>query len=294
MFDRRFASLWIVLVVVAAVAQVGRVQPPAPAVEAPAGRSMAEPVPALDATVWFEQLTQARPGLMKQHTGGIKDPAWQALVIRPRYRNELLNGSGATYETIVARDLVPDLEDADATWAEDLRLAQLALVPSDTLYPSGYPIQAYVGFRTGTRGPWNKDRGLSYKTFFEVDDLHTTLSPDRVVGFARELERVGFVGDFKIDLRRGQVRFQYNNVIVHAPTMAMAECAEATGLRWFAGQLLHVAHGLDVVTTSGPLDWHHFLLTGKFHELPEDVQAFARHQTPHPTSTCPGPRLEAL
>jgi hypothetical protein len=218
-------------------------------------------------------------------TAGSTTPAWQALVIRPRYRAEILY-EHATYNSVVARDLTPDLEEADKRWAETLREAQRALVPSDTLYPSGYPIGAYVGFRTGPRGPWDKDRGLTYKTFFEVDDLHATLSPERVVGFARELERVGFVGDFKVDLRRGQARFQYNNVIVHAPTMAMAECAESTGLRWFAGHLLHVAHGVDVITSDGPLDWHHFLLTGKFRELPADVQAFARHQTRHPTKTC--------
>jgi len=269
----RLLSVGIVAAGVVGIGTWGRVQPAS--------------VPALDATLWFEQLRQERPMLMTQHDGGIDDPAWQALVIRPRFRDPLIYGR-ATYATVLEREYTGNLEEADGRWAEDLRDAQLALEPSDTLYPSGYPIQQYVGFRTGPRGPWPHERGFTYKTFFEVDDILTTLTPERVVGFARELERVGFEGDFKIDLRRGQARFQYNNVIVHAPTMPMAECAESTGLRWFAGHLLHVAHGVDVKTgPDGPLDWHHFLLTGKFHELPTDVQAFARHRTPHPTHTCP-------
>jgi len=83
------------------------------------------------------------------------------------------------------------------------------------------------------------------------------------------------------------VRFQYNNVIVYGSSVAMAECAEATGLTYFSGQLLHVGRGVDVIAEK--LDYHHFLLTFGFDRLPPDVQDYVRHRAPLPATPCPGP-----
>lgn len=236
----------------------------------------------LDATDWLETLRAGRPELVTQHDGGIDDPAWQALVIRPRYRDELL-GSETTYEGLVARDYSAAQRSSDAAWAERLRDAQRSLPATPTLRPAGYPIEAYVGYRVGPKGPLVDPIGVTYKVFFELDDFQTALAPDRYVAFSRALEQAGFVGDSKIDLRPGQVRFQYNNVIVHAPSVEMAECAEAIGLAYFGGQVLHVARGVD----ADGLDWHHFLLTGRFGQLPPQVRAFVHHREPLPDAPCP-------
>jgi hypothetical protein len=245
-----------------------------------------EDVEVLDATAWLAALQSHRPELVAQHVGRIDDPGWQALVIRPQHRAELL-GSSATYATVVEREYDAVERVVDLDWAQQQRDAQRAHAPTATLRAAGYPPQAYVGYRVGPEVALRDERGLSYKVFFELEDFRTSLAPDLYLGFSRALEEAGFVGDSKLSLRPGQLRFQYNNVIVHAPSMAMAECAEATGLAYFSGQLLHVARGVDVWADGRGLDWHHFLLTGRFGGLPAEVQAFVQHREPLPPAPCP-------
>jgi hypothetical protein len=244
-----------------------------------------EAVPILDQVEWWIDLTMERPQLADQYVGRIDDPAWQALVIRPRYRLELITPPFETYESIVAREYGPDERAADRLWAEGLQAAEIEAEPDAAMRRIGRP--AYAEFRIGPPVRTRDARGFTYKAFFEVDDFLVSLGPDRVTGFARALDAAGFVGGFIIDLRPGQVRFQYNNVIVHAPTMAMADCALATGLSYFASDLLHVGRGIDATKPERSLDWHHFLLTGEFDQLPADVQAFTRSRELPATTSCP-------
>jgi len=230
----------------------------------------------LDQAAWYDQLVERRPALMEQHDGGVDDPAWQALVLRPRYRNELLRSPTLTYEDIVAREYDDAERATDDAWAQSLRDAQTAFQPTATLRPGRYPLEVYASFVVGSPGRMVGAEGFSFKTLLEIDDVPAHLGPDGFVGFAEALERAGFAGDFKIDLRPGATRFQFNNVIVHAPAASSAACAEATGRAYFGGHLRHVARGVDDMRGERGVDWHHFLLTGGDDALPEHLRSFVK------------------
>jgi hypothetical protein len=234
--------------------------------------------PALDEPAYLAELQAQRPDLVVQHQGSVRDPAWQALVIRPRFRAELLAGNDRTYETIVAREYTDAERASDASWAQSLRDAELAFDPTDRVARGGYDTRAYASYRQGDAA--RDADGFDYKAFFELADFHTSLSAARYAGFAERLGAVGFRGDSKIDLRPGAVRFEYNDVIVHAPSIDLARCAEAVGIAWFGAAIEHIARGVDPPPAGKPLDWHHFLLTGGFGQLPAAVRDFVQYRTP--------------
>lgn len=251
--------------------------------------STGAPVPHLDEPAWLDELAARRPDLLTTPTGSVSDPAWQALVVRPRYRPELLGSERLTYAMIVAREYTEAQRVSDARWAQSLRDAQAAFPPGPAVAVAGYDPRAYVGYRVGpaTR-PVRSGPIVSYKAFFELTDFQASLSADRYAGFVDRLAALGFRGDSKIDLRPGQVRFQYNNLIVHAPSMEMARCAEAAGLEHFGRELAHTARGVDALVDGEPTNWHHFLLTGRYHELPAAVRDFVEYREPPPSLTaCP-------
>ncbi len=246
------------------------------------------PPPVLDQPRWLADLTAARPDLMRQHHGSVRDPAWQALVVRPRYRPELLADPTLTYEDLVAREYTPADRAEDAAWAQSLRDAQAASTPTANVAPGGYDLLSYASYRVGPPMRPASDTILDYKVFFEIADPPRTLTPDAYAAFTARLDAAGFQGDSKIDLRPGQTRFQYNDVIVHAPSIAMALCAEAVGIAAFSPRVEHVARGVDVRVDGKPTDWHHFLLTGRFGELPAVVRDFVGYTPPIATlAACP-------
>jgi hypothetical protein len=247
----------------------------------------AAPVPFLDAMAWFEELRTYRPELAAQHVGRIDDPGWQALVIRPQYREAMLLSATETYADLIAREYDDAARDSDLAWAQRLRDAQRALIPTATLAAAGYPIDVYVGYRVGPQRRLIDEHGYGYKVFFTLDDFQAALAPESFLGLAVALERAGVIGDAKVDLRPGQVRFQYNNVIVHVASRAMAACAQAVGEAYFADRLSHVGRGVDVYWGRRGLDWHHFLLTGRADRLPAEILAFVRHRDPLPDTPCP-------
>jgi hypothetical protein len=218
---------------------------------------------------------------------GTADPAWHALVVRPRYRERLASGAD-TYETLVAREYTDADRASDASWTRALRVAQQAFVPTATVAPAGYDLRAYVGYRVGPPIPTPAGPVLDYKVFFEFDDFRASLSPERYAGFVARLDEVGFHGDSKIDLRPGRVRFQYNDLIVHAPSIRMAACAEATGRAYFEDEIAHVGRGVDVRVGGRPTDWHHFLLSGRYDDLPIEARDFVEYRVPvGSASRCP-------
>ncbi len=228
----------------------------------------------VDQVSWYALLSRHRPELMEQHDGGTDDPAWQALVLRPQYRPELIRSPTLTYEAIVAREYDDAERSADAAWAERMEQAQIAFEPTPTVRPGRFPADVYTSMVIGFPGALRDPRGFSFKVLLEVDDVLEHLGPEQVAGFAEALEAARFVGDFKVDLRPGHTRFQFNNVIIHAPTPEHASCAEATSRRYFAGHLRHVARGVDDMRGESGVDWHHFLLTGGFDVLAADLRAF--------------------
>jgi hypothetical protein len=241
----------------------------------------------IDELAWLDQLLESRPRLVMQHEGGILDPAWQALVLRPQYRQELLDSS-LTYADIVEREYSVELRAIDKTWADSLRVAQRSATGAGVVHPGVYPVDTFASWAVGSMEPAS---GMvqDYKVFFEFADFVKDLTADRYLAFSNALAAHGFVGDSKIDLRPGQVRFQYNNIIVHAPSIAMAGCAEAIGLEFFGEQLLHEGRGVDAFVAKKPMDWHHFLLTDRVQSLPEDARNFLAFDVLYDTAICPVP-----
>jgi hypothetical protein len=246
--------------------------------------STGEP-PVVDQRAWLAALIEHRPELVTLPAGSRGDPAWHALVLRPRYRDAFL-ASDDTYETLLAREYTADQRASDAAWVQSLRAARSAFVPTANL-TAGYGGRAYVGYQVGPWDGYDTD-SLVYKAFFELRDFQHALSAERYAGFVERLDALGFRGDSKIDLRPGRVRFLYNDLIVHAPSIAMARCAEAAGIAFFGTDLVHVARGLDVMVDGRPVDWHHFLLTGRYDRLPTGAKDFVEYRIPMATlADCP-------
>lgn len=245
--------------------------------------SRAATVPIVEEREWWQQLSARRPELAAQHSGTMRDPAYWALVIKPKYREELLSDPAATWDTIVLREDTEALKQRDEEWADALRAFARTIQPSPTLRggagerSTGYAVRGGATFDAA---------GLHYKVFFDFSDFTRSLTGERVLGFAKELERRGFVGDFKIGLT-ADTRFIYNQIIVHAPSIAMGLCVENVGLTWFAGELDHVARGLDVTVDGSPNDWHHFLLLDRWTEVPAAAAEYVAYRTPIPDSVCP-------
>ncbi len=234
-------------------------------------------VPVLDERAWLDQLLAHRAALVMQHEGTMQDPAYWALVIKSKYRDELLATPTATWESIVAREYTDTEKASDLAWAASMRTFEAAVPATATLRPAtnldqnaGYAIAGGTEFDAA---------GLHYKVFFDFTDFQKSLTGERVLGFAKELDRRGYQGDFKIGLTP-PTRFIYNQIIVHSPSVAMGLCVEAVGLAYFKGELDHVARGLDVtLANKKAYDWHHYLLTGLFDQLPVEARDYVGYRT---------------
>lgn len=115
------------------------------------------------------------------------------------------------------------------------------------------------------------------------------LTPERFLELGQALDSAGFHGDFKVPLTPGSARFQYNNVIVHAPSAAQAACAEAVVLEVLGRDVERVGRGADaVVGRLGPLSWHEWLLATGDEALPAAVQRFVEESGWPTVDACPG------
>lgn len=241
-------------------------------------------VPVLDERAWLEQLVVHRPALMMQHEGTMKDPAYWALVIKPKYRDEMLSDLTATWDTIIARENTDAVKASDLAWAAAARAVHAAVQPTATIRPAR-AWDTGGGYAIRKSASWD-DAGLHYKVFFDFADFQVSLAGDRVVGFVKELDRRGFEGDFKFGFSPAP-RFNYNQIIVHASSIAMGLCMEAVGLAWYGKELDHIDRGLDVVVDKRPYDWHHYLLTALYDQIPSAAKDYVDYRTPIPAKVCP-------
>jgi len=212
---------------------------------------------------------------MAQHDGGVDDPAWQALVIVPEYRAAIVAQSYATYDGVLAAEYSPEERKADQEWAVQSKSFARSLQATATLAPR--VDDAYVWFAMGSRGPESDSAGFTYKSFFTFTDFLTALAPDAYRTLSATMAQHGFRGASKIDLRPGATRFHYNQLIVYSSSPAMAACAESIVAGVSGAQLAYVARGVDPLpsmTDGRPMDWHHFLLTGRYMELPSAVREY--------------------
>ena len=261
-------------------------------------------LPVIDELAYYDALAARRPDVLAS------DECYDALALKPKYRSRVL--AGERVAAIRAQTYTPAQRAFDARWAAALQAAELAYCgdhgnpggcvaicrapcgacpPSMTTtherdavtaWPSGYPLCSFVGYQIG---PSSRAHGKirDWKVFFEFrDDALPSIDAAAYARFTGELANAGFHGDSKIFVGGGgRVRYQYNDVIVHAASPDDARIAERVGARVFAGALALRARGLDLASDAsadGVLDWHHYLcLEGKAGIPPEGL-AFVRRR----------------
>jgi hypothetical protein len=235
----------------------------------------------VDELAYLRELQNRRPGLMAQHSGGINDPAWQALVIAPEYRAAILEQHYATYAGVLAEEYSPEERKGDQEWANGVLSFMTGLQPTRTLVPQLIGKNDSVGFAMGLDPKAVDAAGFSYKSFYGFADFATALAPEAYRTLATTLVERGFQGASKIVVLPATTRFRYNQLVVYSSSPAMAACGEAIVADVYGAQITHVARGIDPppsVTDGEPTDWHHFLLTGRYGDLPSAVREYVEYR----------------
>jgi hypothetical protein len=231
----------------------------------------------VDEIAYLRQLEERRPGLMAQHSGGVDDPAWQALVIAPEYRTAILEQHYATYAGVIAEEYSPEERKRDQEWAAQFLAFMRSLQPTATLVPQLIGKNDSVGFAIGQDPKAIDDAGFSYKSFYGFTDFVTALAPEAYRTLASTLVERGFQGASKIVVLPATTRFRYNQLVVYSASPAMAACGESIVASVYGAQIAHVARGVDpppALTDGERTDWHHFLLTGRYADLPPALRAY--------------------
>jgi hypothetical protein len=235
----------------------------------------------VDELEYLRELQSRRPGLMAQHSGGINDPAWQALVIAPEYRTAMLEQHYATYAGVLAEEYSPDERKRDQEWATQVLSFMGALQPTATLVPQLFGKNDSVGFRMGQDAPTADDAGFSYKSFYGFTDFVAALAPEAYRTLATTLVQRGFRGASKVVVLPATTRFRYNQLVIYSASPAMAACGESIVASVYGAQIAHMARGIDPpasFTDGERTDWHHFLLTGRYEDLPPAVRAYVEYR----------------
>ena len=267
-------------------------------------------VPKIDELDYFTQLKSRRPDLLEKD-----DDCYLALVLKPKYRPLVLDAS-ASYRTIVSTTYNDEERRSDVAWVTAHQEGELlfcsqhpgapgcgaicahdcvacpnerasafptgALLP---VHPAGYPLCNFVGYAVGTglRGGARYDAtGVvdAWKVFLEFhDDFARTLTPSAYLEFSNRLAAAGYQGDSKIfssPAAPERVRFQYNDVILHARSPADAKVAEKVAIQTFGAALAGYGRGVDVGQQSTSVDWHHYLCAekGDLGRLPAEALDF--------------------
>ncbi len=158
------------------------------------------------------------------------------------------------------------------------------LEPRPAVWPSGYGLCAFVGWAEGkgTGAPLYDTTGtiVDWKVLVELSpDYPTVFDARAFAGFTQRLADAGFRGDVKTPTdpsRPDQIRFQYNNVIIHGWSPKDAVIAERVADDFFAKSMLGRTRGVDVKPegANASLDWHHFLCTHEISSLSDEARAY--------------------
>lgn len=242
-----------------------------------AGPSAAQPaVPRVDQAAYARELRAKRPDLWLRRADLCKDN----LILKPVYRERVLSGKD-DHESILAREYTAEKKELDRRWAERHR-AWVAKIrrekPALPYEPKSFPEDLHVGYKVGAAKA-RPDGFVFYKVYLEFKDFEKDLSPEGYAGFMKALAEAGYQGGSKIQLRPGVARFKFNNVVLHANSMADARLAEKVGLAHFAGALASTGRGLDIdLDEEGGLDWSQYLCIGDLTRLPRAALDFAAHK----------------
>jgi hypothetical protein len=213
-------------------------------------------IPRIDELSWAKLVNEKRHSDYDDVQTGAR-----VLLLRPQFRNAYLQSGDI--DTFIKQHYTTSAESADEKWADEQRqmLATVHMKSAKSLSPANYSEKFWVGYRNNDfRG---RAGNVCYKVFLELKDPLKDLTPSQYVRFAEYLSAKGFVGDSKIPVAYGQLRFQYNNVIIHAASMEHALYAESLGKEFFGNKLAGTARGIDSYLTSEPQDWHHYLASNK-------------------------------
>jgi hypothetical protein len=216
---------------------------------------------------------------MAQHPAA-STSAWQALVIAPEYRAAILAQRYATYTGVLAEEYCRKNGSAPGVGHPGPTLAS-ALRSTATLAPQLIGKNDSVGFSIGQDPTAADDAGFSYKSFFGFTDFVTALAPEAYRTLASTLVERGFRGASKIVVLPATTRFRYNQLVVYSASPAMAACGEAIVADVYGAQITHVARGIDPppsLTDGERTDWHHFLLTGRYADLPPAVREYVEYR----------------
>jgi hypothetical protein len=206
------------------------------------------------------------------------------LMLKSEYRDAYMAGSNAN--SIIAGRYSAQQQEQDAAWIVSQQNAEQSFVShgSSAIHVAGYPINAFVGYKCGAGRMIDED-GFSYKVFLDFKNPIKDLTADAYLQFVEEIFKNGFVGDSKVPMTPGAVRFNYNNVIVHAPSPESAKIAERVARQMFGDKLAHTGRGIDVMKarlqdpTARGRDWHVFLSTNTdLNELSPKALKFVRYE----------------
>jgi hypothetical protein len=187
-------------------------------------------------------------------------------MLKSQYR--LAYMSGANADSIIGSSYSIGQQEQDAAWVASQQNAERSFVShgSPPIHVAGYAINAFVGYKCGTGRMIDED-GFSYKVFLDFKEPAKDLTADSYLQFVDQLSKQGFAGDSKIPMTPGAVRFNYNNVIVHAASPESAKIAERVARQLFGEKLAQSGRGIDVMKarlqdrTAKGIDWHAFLST---------------------------------
>ena len=211
--------------------------------------------PHIDELAYWEQLRR----------GGARPDLHNGLMLKPEYRSQYL--AGHAVPEIKNEHYSSDKQDTDERWisAHQAALKSFRADAGLPLAVANYPIEAFVGYKAGQQVRFFDQDGFCYKVFFDFTDAARDLTPELYLQFSRALAAAGFVGDSKIAMTPGFVRFNYNDVIVHTGSPEQAKLATRVGMQVFGSRVAHIARGVDVKQMNTAVrdvqDWHEFLST---------------------------------
>jgi len=203
---------------------------------------------------YFQYLSNNRPELLAQTA-----VCYTTLLFKPRYRSAI--SAGSDVQSFMNEHYLTGQREEDMRWVAGQLQMEGSIqnrLPANVSV-AGYNPSQFVGYLNNHPTRFSDDNGICFKVFFEFKNPTTDLTPQAYVDFVEALSNAGFVGDSKVPLAPGAIRFHYNNVIVHAVSKANALLAEQFGIKYWGAKLENIGRGVDVEQGPRNYDWHHFL-----------------------------------
>ena len=211
--------------------------------------------------------------------------------MKAEYRQDILQKK-TSFATIKAKFYSQELQALDSKWADEHRKFIKTIKDTEVLHVSSYYDSDYfIGYFIGPvdlknknllANPYIDKNGVGHKVFFELKKPLEDLSPQKNYKFARALADKGFHGDFKIQVAAANIRYHFNNIVVHARSLKDALLVEKSGLEFWSGSLAATSRGVDVdLDVNGKTeayDWSEFLCAHSVAKLPNYAKKFVEYK----------------